>query len=259
MEHNKKHVLTIAIAIALLAFSYASIRFVHSYEKNIEPGSFRSFSVTGEGTAVAVPDIATFSFTVISEGGTNLAELQTDNATKINDISTFLEEQNIDKKDLKTTEYSVNPRYTQCYTYRQDDGVCPPSEIVGYTVRQTTSVKIRDFEKAGDILAGVVDAGANSVTQLQFSIDDETQLQAEAREEAIEKAYEKAKQIAKAGNFSVGDILDINEGYSYPYRTKYSYAMDAAGYGMEEAAIAPSIEAGSQEITVDVTITYEIK
>ncbi|MCK5026968.1 MAG: SIMPL domain-containing protein [Candidatus Pacebacteria bacterium] len=256
---HKKYILTIAITIALLAFSYASIQFVHSYEKTIEPSSFRSFSVSSEGSVVAVPDIATFSFTVISEGDTDLAALQADNAQKVNAIGSFLEEKDINKKDIKTTEYSVNPRYKQCYAYREPSGVCPPPQIVGYTVRQSTLVKIRDFNVIGDVLAEVVNLGANSVSQLQFGIDDETVLEAQAREEAIEKAYEKAKQIAKAGNFNIGKILDITEGYSSPYRSKYNYAMEATGFGMEDAAFAPAIEAGSQDVIVSVTITYEIE
>lgn len=254
---NKTQMLTIAIILALLAFSYASIQFVHSYEKTIEPSSFRSFDVSAEGSVVAVPDIATFSFTVISEGDTNLAALQTDNAQKVSAISSFIEGKNIDKKDIKTTEYSINPRYKQCYAYREPSGVCPPLEIVGYTVRQSTIVKIRDFNIIGDVLAGVVDSGANSVSQLQFSIDDETILEAQAREEAIKKAYEKAKQIAKAGNFNIGKILDISEGYSYPYNSYYK--AETIGIGGDSATFAPSIEAGSQEIIINVTITYEIQ
>lgn len=257
-EHiYKKYILTIAATIALLTFSYASIQFVQSYEKNIEPSSFRSFSVSAEGEVVAVPDVATFSFTVISEGDTDLASLQADNAKKIDAISSFLEGSNIDKKDIKTTEYSVNPRYKECYTYREPGGTCPPPEIVGYTVRQSTFVKIRNFEIIGDILSGVVSSGANSVSQLQFDIDDRTALEAQAREKAIKEAYEKAKQIASAGNFSVGKILDIQEGYSYRYKNSYGYASDMA-FGVEEASFAPAIEAGSQEISIQVSITYEI-
>ncbi len=256
---HKKHILTIAITIALLAFSYASIQFVNSYEKTIEPSSFRSFNVTAEGSVVAVPDIAAFNFTVISEGGTDLAVLQTDNAQKASAISSFLEEKSIDKEDIKTTEYSINPRYKQCYAYREPSGVCPPPEIVGYTVRQSTLVKIRNFDIIGDVLAGVVDAGANSVSRLQFSIDDETELEAQAREKAIKKAYEKAKQIAKAGDFRIGKILDISEGYSYASRSKYNYAMEVSSFDTDDATFAPAIEAGSQEIAINVSITYEIE
>lgn len=257
MQEYKKGLLNIAIIITLLTFSYAALSFVGSYDKRIEPSNFRSFSVSAEGSAVAVPDVASFSFTVISEGSTDLAALQADNAKKSNAINTFLKDQGIDTKDIKTTSYNVSPRYEQCYAYQQPSGVCPPPRIVGYTVSQSTEVKIRDFEIIGDTLAGAVNNGANSVSQLQFMIDDETAIQEQAREEAIKKAQEKAKQIAKTAGFGVGQLLDITEGYSYPYQAKYTYAaMDMA---MEEGAYAPSVEAGSQEVNVTVTLTYEIR
>jgi uncharacterized protein YggE len=257
MNEYKKGLLNIAIIVTLLTFSYAAISFVRSYDKTIEPSNFRSFSVTGEGSVVTVPDIASFSFTVISEGSTDLASLQADNAKKNNEINTFLKEQGIDPKDIKTSAYNVSPRYEQCYAYREPSGVCPPPKIVGYTVSQTTEVKIRDFEIIGDTLAGVVTSGANSVSQLLFTIDDETAIQEQAREEAIAKAQEKAKQIAQAAGFGVGKLLDITEGYAYPYQAKYTYAaMDMVA---AEGSYAPSVEAGSQEVTVTVTLTYEIQ
>jgi uncharacterized protein YggE len=254
---QKNYAVSIPLAIALIAFAYAAITFVQSYEKTIEPSNFRSFNVTAEGSVVAVPDIATFSFTVITEGGSDLAALQQENAQKNDAIYAFLEAQEIDKKDLKTTSYNVSPRYEQCYAYQQPGGVCPPPKIVGYTVSQSTLVKIRDFESIGATLAGVVDQGANSVSQLSFTIDDQTSVKEEARAEAIEKAKEKAKQIASDAGFSIGKLLDITEGYSYPYQTRYGYETAALDYA--EASYTPTIEAGSQDVTVTVTMTYEIK
>lgn len=247
---------TIPLAIALLAFAYAAVQFVHSYEKTIEPTTFRSFSVTAEGSVVAVPDIATFSFNVITEGGNDLASLQQENAKKNDAIYAFLESQDIDSKDLKTTSYNVSPRYEQCSTFQSREGVCPPPRIVGYTVSQSTTVKIRDFDIIGATLAGVVEEGANSVSQLSFTIDDQTSVKEQARREAIKKAKEKARQIASDAGFGVGKLLDITEGYASPYTARYDYGSAAMD---EQATFTPSIEAGSQDVKVTVTMTYEIK
>ena len=76
---------------------------------------------------------------------------------------------------------------------------------------------------------------------------------------AIEKAQKKAKEIAEAGNFKVGRLLSIQEGFT-PYYPRYSFAesLDAAGGG---GAVPPSptIEPGSQEVKVNVTLVYEIQ
>jgi len=269
----KSTIVISAIAIALLSFAYASVSYVHSYEKQINPTSLRAFTVTGEGKVVTKPDVAVFSLTVISEGGKDLAVLQKDNADKTNAITAFLKENGIKEEDIKTTEYSVDPRYKECRlnpSYPQpvmmvpyptaptEVQSCPPPEIVGYTVRQSTEVKVRNFDVVGKVLSGVVTKGANSVSQLSFKVDDDTTLQKEARDIAIKKARAKADEIAHAAKFRVGEVIDIQEGYSYPYYARYD-TISAYGKGGGDISAAPSISAGSQEIVVNVTIRYEMK
>ena len=238
-------------------WSYAS-----SYGESIQPSSFRSFSVSGEGKIVAVPDVAQFDFSVVTEGGKDLGSLQADNTKKVNSAIDFVKTNGVDSKDIQTQNYSISPRYQTYNCYRPLDSVnvqpCPPAEIVGYSVSQDVQVKIRDFSKIGDILGGVVKAGANTVSQLQFTIDDPDSVKSQARAEAITKARAKAKEVAKAGGFSVGRLLGIDE--SGPSPIYYSY--DTGGAAMEKsvaAVPAPSIEPGSQDVTVDVTLRYEIR
>lgn len=256
MSQKQKNVMSWAIVIALLAFAYGIISAASSYSRSIEPSSFRSFAVSAEGDYVAVPDVAQFTFSVVTEGGTDVSALQEENTRKMNQAIEFVKDQGVDDKDIKTQRYSLQPRYQY---YRCEDGPCPPPEIVGYTVTQTAEVKIRDFEVIGDIVGGVVENGANTISQLSFVIDDPTEVQNQARAEAIEKAKDKAKSIASAGGFRVGRLLSIQEGGAYPvYRT---YALEesldkATGMG---GGIAPSIEPGSEEVTVNVTLVYEIK
>jgi uncharacterized protein YggE len=117
-------------------------------------------------------------------------------------------------------------------------------------------VKIRDFKLISTLLSGVVENGANSVGQIEFAIDETDTLETGARAEAIKKAQEKAEKIAQAGGFKVGRLLEINEGYTpAPYYAR-SAMMDSVGSSKE--SVAPSIEAGSQEINIEVTLRYEI-
>ncbi len=263
MKETTKNYLGVAIIISILIVAFSSWSFVRSYSRSIEPSSFRSFVVSGEGEVVAVPDVAEFTFSVITQGGTDIASLQKTNTDKTNTAIDFVKSEGVDAKDIKTQSYNLEPRYQyyDCSSVYLEDGrprPCPPPEIVGYTVTQTVLVKVRDFSKAGGILGGVVDAGANSVSQLNFTIDDDEKVLAEAREEAIEKAKEKAEAIAEAAGFSVGRLLSISESGVYPRAVYYAKDM-VYGMGGGEAAAAPSIEPGSQEVTVNVTLTYEIR
>jgi len=257
MEQKAKQYAIIGVGVAALILSFAAWAYVDAYSKSIQPNSFRSFSVSGEGKVISVPDVAKFTFSVITQGGKNLGELQKKNVGLMNEAIAYVKEQGVLEKDVKTESFSVEPRY-QYYACR--DGACPPSEIVGYTVTQTVGVKVRDFEKAGDILSGVVTNGANNVSGLQFTIDDPSTVMAKAREQAIQKAKEKANQIADAGGFSIGRLLGISEG---GYQPMYdNYLRNAKVVNMSESAGSapmPSIEAGSQDVIVSVSLQYEIK
>jgi len=257
MDQTIKNILGGAIALAVLIAGYASVSYVNSYGKSIQPSSFRSFSVSGEGKAVAIPDIAEFSFQVITQGGIDVTALQAKNTDAGNKVIAFVKSQGIDDKDIKTQYYNVEPRY-QTYNCRPG-AVCPPATIVGYTVTQSVDVKIRDFSKIGNIMEGIVSSGANQVGSLSFTIDDLTKVESQARTEAITKAKAKAESIAQAGGFKIGRLLNIQEGYTpYPvYRN--SLEMTAAAGAMPAAAPTPIVQPGSQEVDINVTLQYEIE
>src|SRR3989338_2971916 len=181
--------------VLLLVLMYVTTTWVTSYAKSHEPSTYRSFSVSAEGKVVAVPDVAEFSFTVITNGGRDISKLQKENTEKVNSAIEYVKGFDVDEKDIRTTRYSIDPRYTN-YSCPEQGGPCPPSEITGYSIRQSVQVKVRNFDNAGKIIAGVVYHGANSVSQLSFMIDDVTVYQDQARAEAIGKAQQKAKMIA---------------------------------------------------------------
>ncbi|MFH1866619.1 MAG: SIMPL domain-containing protein [Patescibacteria group bacterium] len=252
MTEKIRDYLGIVLIIVLLVFAYVAVVYVMAYSESTEPSSFKSFAVTGQGESVAIPDVAVFSFSVITEGSKQIASLQEENTNKVNKAIEFVKSNDIDDIDIKTQQYSLQPRY-QYYDCRAS-GVCPPAEIVGYTVTQSVQVKIRDFTKIGGLVSGVVDNGANQVSDLRFTIDDPTSVEDQARAEAITKAQAKAKSVAKAAGFRLGDLLSIDEGGAVPI-----YDLGKGGFGGAELSLAPVIEPGSQEVTVNVTLRYEIK
>ncbi|MEK7203670.1 MAG: SIMPL domain-containing protein [Patescibacteria group bacterium] len=251
----------LAKVFLLFLFVIAVFWYVSAYSRSVVPE--RVFTVSGEGKVVTVPDVAEVSFGVLTEGGKNLTDLQKQNTEKINRIVSYLKEEGIDQKDIKTQYYNISPRYQyfscppgplplrlEAYLELRP---CPPSEIIGYSINQSVLVKVRDLNKAGDILSGVVERGANTVSGPNFTIDDPDALQNEAREKAIKKAKEKAKSLARAGGFRVGKLVSISEGFSGPIPLRFeTLSKDGTGGG-------PSIEPGSQEVIINVTLTYEIR
>ena len=259
MSEKVRKYLGIAGVILLLSGSYGIVKFVNSYNASIQPSSFRSFAVNGEGKWTSIPDIAKFSYSVVTEGDKNIKALTEKNNTKSSDIIHFLKGSGIDSADIKTTSYSVEPRTAYYSCLPDTNGAvkrCPPSEIVGYTIRQSAEVKIRDFSIVGDVLNGVVVKGANNVSNLQFTTDDSTKIEDLARANAIKKAVMKAEAIAKAGGFKLGRLLSVEESNYYPTPLYPSYGVLKT---MESAPMSPPVEPGSEETKVNVTLRYEIR
>lgn len=268
-------VLTIVLAVYVGILALGKLREYPYIGSQYPTGNI--ITVTGEGEVFAVPDIAEISFSVNEEAAT-LPEAQEAAALKMNAAIDYLKSQGIDEKDIKTTNYSANPRYE----YR-DGGVMPVYDmpmyggtagsemmaypgwdggdtrvLVGYDVYQTISVKIRDTDKAGELIAGVTSKGITDIYGPNFTIDDEDELQRDARRDAIEDAREKAEQLADDLDVRLVRIVSFSEngGGYYPMYAKMEMAMDSSAGA---APVAPNITPGENRISASVTITYEIR
>ncbi len=210
--------------------------------------------VSGHGEVLAVPDIATFTVSVVSDKAT-VAEAQSDSAQKSNAVTVYLTGAGVDAKDIQTTDYSITPQYDYVQTACAVGIPCPPGNqaLKGYEVRQTTTVKVRDTSKAGDLLAGVGSRGATGVSGLTFTLDNPDSVQAQARDKAITDAKLKASALAKSLGVSLVRIVTYTEGGS---NQRMIYPTMMAGVTM--GATAPSISVGQNTITSDVSVTYEI-
>ncbi|MFC1720983.1 SIMPL domain-containing protein [Patescibacteria group bacterium] len=257
MNEKIKNTLGISIIATLAMVIITLIAGVYAINQSVDPSAGRTFSVNAEGEVQTTPDVANFSFSVITEGGLEVETLQQENTKKMNSIIEAVKARGIDAEDIKTTNYSVSPRYSAYY--RCITAPCDPREIIGYTVTQNVAVKVRDFAVIGALLTDITESGANNVYGPNFAIDDLTQAQNDAREVAIAKAKEKAQQMAKAGGFRLGKLISISEGGGYtPQFARSFMAMDESvgiGGGIE----APVIEPGSQDVKINITLTFEIK
>lgn len=204
-------------------------------------------TISGEGKITAIPDIATFSIGVVTEKK-DVATAQSENTEKMNNIITELKKLDIDEKDIKTTVYNIYPRY---------DWNQGRQTLRGYEVNQSVQVKIRDLDKVGEIMGQAGDLGANNISGLNFTIDEPETLRQEAREQALKKAKEKAEKLAKVAGVKLGKLVTFQESspVSYP---RYDYAMEAQAIGKGGVAEAPEIQAGSLDITVTVSVSYEV-
>lgn len=207
----------------------------------------RTISVSAEGKATVEPNIAKISFSVFSEG-TNPELLVQNNVKKMNSAIDFIKSKGIDVKDIKTTQYDLRPVSEYNEEKRR-------SFISGYQMTQTVSVKIRDLTKPAEILGGLPELGINQIDSVAFEIDEPEKYLTEARNQAFAKAKQKAEEMAKANNVKLGKIINFSEYQNNGPIPVYYGGLERA----ESFKIAPSIQPGTQEITVSANITYQIK
>lgn len=236
--------LAFVLIIVFVVFLLSSIG------KNMQEGEINTITVMGEGELYATPDIAVIDISVLTEDDT-VAEAMQSNSEKMNNIINGLQMNlSIAEEDMQTTNFNVYPQYR----YDPDTG---ERSIDGYNVSQNVNVKIRNLDIVGQVIQLSTNLGANSVSDLSFTFDDDNELQSQAREKAIENAKKKAEELADQLGVRMVKIVDFSENSSAPiYATSISYkAYDVA----LESSATPSIATGENKITSSVYITYLIK
>lgn len=241
--------LDVFLAVAVIGLLFFVFPIAGKYKDSLYPT--RSMTVSAEGKTLVSPDIATTSFSVVSRG-LNPQELAQRNNELVSQAIDFVKSKGVEAKDIRTTGYNLQPNYEYDESRRT-------SFISGYTLTQTVTLKVRDLPKVGEILGGLPELGINQIGGVSFGVDEPEKYLAEAREEAFQTAREKAEAMAKAAGVKLGRVLNVSEyqgGPIYPY----AYA-EKGGYGRggDAALPAPTIEPGSEEITVSVSVNYELK
>jgi len=237
--------LLLIVLVILGIFSMSALR---RYTDSIS--SNRTISISAEGKTVVTPDLAKFNFSVVTEGK-DTVKISEENTGKMNKAIDYVKSQGIEAKDIKTAGYSLSPKYEYDEKKRE-------SYISGYTLTQTVYVQIRDFSKISGILGALPGFGINNISSLSFTIENQDASLKVARDQAFEKALAKAKEMAKQNGVRIKRVVTFSD-----YQNNYPIYAKSMSYGMgggvaEEMAPAPSIEPGSQEVTVNVSITYEI-
>jgi len=208
----------------------------------------RSMTVTGTGRVSARPDILSLSLAVETQGPT-VAQTLADNNQRMTAVMSALKEHGVQERDLETTQFTI---HAVLQTHDNQ-----PATIVGYQASNAVTAKLHDLEKPGNLEAAgatidaAVKAGgdASRLQGISFSIEDPAPLLTKARAQAVEDAQAKARQLTDGAGIKLGEVITISESQvSAPESRPIRFAEDAA----------PPIAPGEQEVTVTVTIDYEL-
>ncbi|OHA89787.1 MAG: hypothetical protein A3C70_00840 [Candidatus Zambryskibacteria bacterium RIFCSPHIGHO2_02_FULL_43_14] len=246
-------IVLIVLAVFLAVETLGALK----YLRDINP-AYNSISVSGTGEVISVPDVATFSFAV-SADASEVSDAQKLVTEKTEVILTELKSLGIEEKDIKTTDYSVWPKYTY-ESMVCSSTFCPPSRQVpdGYTANHSISIKIRKTQDAGKALALVGAKGATNLSGISFTVDDPEKMLNEARSKAITDAKNKAKILSQELGVRlvrVVNFYDNTGGGPMPY---YAEGMGADSIKTSTMPV-PTIPMGENKVTVNVTVIYEIR
>jgi uncharacterized protein len=201
----------------------------------------RVISVTAQGEGSVAPDLAVVSFAV-SGDGKELGPTRDDVNARSSAVLAALRKLDIADRDLNAPDVGIHPQYD----YRKGQ------KLIGYRVDRHMTAKVRDLDHLGDVLDGVVGAGANEVFGAQMGAADPSAAEHAALEAAMASARAKAEVLAAAAGVKLGGVARIEEGADH-------------GDGMPMpkgrmmTAMAESADTGTEVSSGDLTVTRTIR
>jgi uncharacterized protein YggE len=203
----------------------------------------RTIVGTATGRVEGVPDTLTITLGVESRAGSAQAALAQNNERATRVIAA-LKAAGVADEDLQTSQLSLNPVFDQ--KGRPD----------GYGVANIVTARTHDVVNGGKIVdAAAAQAGDDIRVQgVVLSIEDTSDLVAKARADAVRRARRQADQLARAADVGLGPVQRITE--RRPVQPEYF--ANQARVAADGAAMSAPIEAGTQELTVDVTVVFGI-
>jgi uncharacterized protein YggE len=210
--------------------------------------ALRTLTVSGTGKISLQPDTA-YIYVGVHTEKPGAAEAVAENNTKTQKLIDALKAAGVDANDIQTSNFSIyqNNQYGP-------DGKPTSSN---YAVDNTVNLTVRKLTQLGVLLDAAVKAGANNVNSIQFDVADKTKALSDARTAAVKTANTQAAELAAAAGVSLGSIQSIQ--YSDATPSPIFQGKGMGGGGSTAADVAVPINPGQMDITVSVTIAYEIK
>ncbi len=208
----------------------------------------KRITVSGQGEAKAMPDLAALTLTVTAEAA-DQAEAVRQNAEHATAVRAVLREAGIAGKDIETQRYTAHPQYN-----RQKK----PPVLNGYQVQNSLQVTVRDLDQVGPVIDKAAAHSAISVDYISFGLSDRAQAEAEALSQAVASAQRKAGVMAAAAGVGLGRLLSITEGTD----ASGVFLSDAYAGGTLSSTPSPAdtpISTQQVSINASVTLVYALE
>ena len=206
-------------------------------------------SVTGSGTVLVESDLAIVTVGVQETSKDVLAAQSTVNE-KIAAIKQALLDAGVQESEINTDSINIYANYD----YSDNTEV-----IVGYTARNSLSVRTTDMDNVGSLIDAAFAAGANTLDNVQFTVQDDTQAREQALTMAVEDARRKADVLASAAGLQVASIERISEGGVSVYDSMRNYAADTVMAANESGSAGTLVQAALVSVDAMVSMEFELQ
>ena len=246
----------ISSLLFLLSFS------ILQAQQNQSDISQSRINVNGEAVVKVQPDQIIITFG-IETWNKNIMIAKQENTEIMKKAMAITKEYGIPDKEVQTDYLSIEPRYHDNYENRN---------FIGYFVRNTFVVTLNEAEKVENLVTKMLEAGVNYIHNIDFRTSEFKKYREQARDLALNAAKEKAEKMAGSLGKSIGDPVQINEGYGGSNMWYYS-SWNGWGYGRSNYTsqnVMQNINTGSDEssesialgkisIKANVNVTFELK
>ena len=216
----------------------------------------RTISVSGDAEVRVEPDevIITLGVETVDM---ELAKAKSENDRLAAAVIAMAKMHDVEAKHIQTGHISIEPRYEYEYERRN---------FLGYFVRKTVVVTLRDLDEFEAFLSDALEAGTNYVHGIEFRTTELRKHRDEARRLALIAAKEKAEAMAGVLDQKIGQPRSIDEGYSQWFSPYSSWWGSFGGGRMAQNVVqnqgggqgdSPTMP-GQIAVNASVRVTFEL-
>lgn len=224
---------------------------------NLYAADVHLISVKGTVEKTFKPDIVQLNISVWGKGNSGKAA-QSKNKAQFDLFLKSIEKYKINKDDIKTTSYNVNPEYS----YHPKTG---KSSITGYSATQNLRVTLRKIEDAGAFMDSLVSPATDKLSGINmdsvfYDLDKKGDEERALLGDAVRAARAEAEVLAKAANVKIKGLhLLTPRPIETPMVMMKSREMRAESVQADMAEEPPTeMMSGEIKINAEVTADYII-
>ena len=213
------------------------------------PQEARTIEVTGNGEAHVAPDVASLNLAIETHAAT-AQQSAGQNAALAEKVVDALNTKLQGKGKVWTGGYSLYPEYNEP---RPND----KPVVTGYRAENSITVETGEIGMLGGLIDTAIEAGANRINFLNFTLRDESQARSQAIALAAKDAQTQADSLAKSLGVKLGPVVKATtvwENQPMPVMRMM------AGVGASATMGAPTpVQPNEVTVPATVSITYQIQ